>query len=59
MFIITHQLPLLEYKHTDRARFLPKYPKHLEQYVAHNRSSNKYLLNQFLGKEFVIIIVLS
>lgn len=31
------------------------YPKHLEQYMAHSRYSNQYLLNEFLGREFVII----
>lgn len=40
----------------DRAGFLLMYPKHLKQYMAHNRCSNKYLLKEFLGRRVVIII---
>lgn len=30
------------------------YLKHLEQYMAYSKYSNKYLLNEFLGREFAM-----
>lgn len=35
------------------------YPKHLKQYMTHNRCSNKYLLNEFLGRGNLSLLLVS